>query len=183
MFVKLHNYPGLKPPAYKMIPQVFVSGSISMIAFGHFDKITFSSKRRKGRGDPNEYSFAKTFFCALNTKLRSTFSSLFSVFLELWMHGLPGLRVGKNYIPGIFITSAQKKIQPIFLTIHNLTWFYVMKLNSDSFVKSLTQMIMFIYGIDWNNLKSPYKLHWQLVCLHSIINFISISTMFITWSH
>lgn len=121
MFVKLHNYPGLKPPAYKMIPQVFVSGSISMIAFGHFDKITFSSKRRKGRGDPNEYSFAKTFFCALNTKLRSTFSSLFSVFLELWMHGLPGLRVGKNYIPGIFITSAQKKkYNPFFLLY--ITW-------------------------------------------------------------
>lgn len=180
MFVKLHNYPGLKPPAYKMIPQVFVS----MIAFGHFDKITFSSKRRKGRGDPNEYSFAKTFFCALNTKLRSTFSSLFSVFLELWMHGLPGLRVGKNYIRTRYIHyKCAKKIQPIFLTIHNLTWFYVMKLNSDSFVKSLTQMIMFINGIDWNNLKSPYKLHWQLVCLHSIINFISISTLFITWSH
>lgn len=123
LFVKSHNYTGPKPPAYKMIPEVFVTGSISMTALGHVHKITFSSKWRIGRGDLNVYSFTKTFFCVLNTKLRpslhcSLFFGGFGFFFALWNHRLPGLCVNKNYIPGILSTSAQKHFFFLYIIWH-----------------------------------------------------------------
>lgn len=82
LFVKSHNFPGSKTTAYDF--NFSFQDSCILIALRHFYQITFYSKRRRGRGDPNVYS-SRTFYCVLNTKLRlSLYSSVFICTMNTW---------------------------------------------------------------------------------------------------
>lgn len=84
LFVKSHNFPGSKTTAYDF--NFSFQDSCILIALRHFYQITFYSKRRRGRGDPNVYS-SRTFYCVLN------YLFIVQCLFALWIHGLPGLSV------------------------------------------------------------------------------------------